>query len=267
MEREDWARYSTSKWPWLFDLGERFVRHANQLLTETEIGQKDGRFAMLALLFGRVISGTEALIFLSRFGFLTEADVIFRSNLEALFRLAALVEDDAMFVVYLGEDYPRRRRAMDDVRQLLASVDLRPANTVSEAELDEAIRKIDQETHSFRERHGIAKLREVKIWDWVVAGKQFDFFHGKYLMHSNAAHHAARDLERRIVPRADGEGIETINLGIDDGAPVEIVLDALLLLVRGIAEFAKAAGKDISQELLDVRAELDSRLDSDRDLQ
>lgn len=218
---------------------------------------------MRALLFGRVISGTEALVALARSGFLTEADVIFRSNLEALFRLAALSEDEATFLMYLGEDYPRRRRAMDDIRQLLAGMDPRPPEAISEEDLDAAIRKIDQETQEFRARHGLEQLREVRTWDWVVAGKQYDFFHGKYLMHSNAAHHAARDLERRIVPRADGNGIETISLGIDDGNPVPIVLDSLLLLVRGIAIFCQSFGMEVPEALLRARVELDERYESE----
>jgi hypothetical protein len=97
----------------------------------------------------------------------------------------------------------------------------------------------------------------------VVAGKQYDFFHGKYLMHSNSAHHAARDLERRIVPRADGNGIETISLGIDDGPPVPIVLDSLLLLVRGIAVFCQSFGLVVPEALLNARVELNERYSSE----
>lgn len=263
MEREEWTRCTERKWPWLFDLATKFTSEAYQFLTDEEISQQDGRSAIRALLFGRVISGTEALVSLVRPGFLTEADIIFRSNLEALFRLAALVEDARMFLVYLGEEYPRRRKAMDDIRQLLATVDPRPPEAITDADLDEAIRKIDREAQEFRDQHGIEKLREVKTWDWVVAGKQFDFFHGKYLMHSSAAHHAARDLERRIRPRADGKGVETISLGIDDGSPVEIVLDALLLLTRAIAVFSKAIDKKIPNPLIDARAELDKRFESE----
>ncbi len=259
MERDEWTRHAVEQWPWLFDLAGRFTAEAYQLLTGTEIGQRDATGAMRALLFGRIISGTDALVALARSGFLTEADVIFRSNLEALFRLAALFEDEAMFLAYLGEDYPRRRKAMHDIRQLLAGMDPRPPGAISEADLDAAIREIDQQTQEFRARHGLERLREVSTWDWVVAGKQHDFFHGKYLMHSNAAHHAARDLERRIVPRADGNGIETISLGIDDGPPVPIVLDSLLLLVRGIAVFCQSFGVDVPEALLNARVELDER--------
>lgn len=263
MERDEWTEHAIGQWPWLFNLADRFTAEAYQLLTSTEIGQQDARGAMRALLFGRVVSGTEALVALARSGFLTEADVIFRSNLEALFRLAALFEDEAMFLVYLGEDYPRRRRAMHDIRQLLAGMDPRPPGGISEEDLDAAVRKIDQETQEFRARHGLDRLREVSTWDWVVAGKQYDFFYGKYLMHSNAAHHAARDLERRIVPRGDGNGVETISLGIDDGTPVPIVLDSLLLLVRGIAVFCQSFGMEVPEALLNARAELDQRYESE----
>jgi hypothetical protein len=48
-------------------------------------------------------------------------------------------------------------------------------------------------------------------------------------------------------------------LGIDDGSPVEIVLDALLLIARGIAVFAKAFEKEIPGPLLDARRQLDER--------
>jgi len=212
-----------------------------------------------ALLFGRIISGTEALVTLARSGFLTESDVVFRSNLEALFRIAALVEDEGKFLEYLGEDYPKRRRAMNDIRQLLAAIDPRPPGAVSEEELDAAIRKIDQETQEFRAKHGLERLREISTWDWVVAGKQFDFFHSKYLMHSNAAHHSARDLERRIVPRADGHGVEAISFGIEDESPVPVVLDALLLLARGIHFFCQSFEFAIPEALVNARAELDER--------
>src|SRR3569623_1542549 len=158
-EREERVQHAPHEWPWLFELADKFTTEAYQLLTQTEIGQKDGGRAIQALLFGRVISGAEALVELSRLGFLTESDVIFRSNLEALYRLAALVEDTQMRVVYLGEDYPRRRKAMEDVRQLLACVDPRPPGAVTEAQIDEAISRIDREAQEFRNRNGVDRLR------------------------------------------------------------------------------------------------------------
>jgi hypothetical protein len=77
MERDEWTKHAVEQWPWLFGLAGRFTAEAYQLLAGTEIGQRDARGAMRALLFGRIISGTEALVVLARSGFLTEADVIF----------------------------------------------------------------------------------------------------------------------------------------------------------------------------------------------
>lgn len=259
MTREEWAQQSATRWPWLYELAKRFIEGANELLQDAEIQAKDSLLVMRALLFGRVITGTEALVALAKAGFSTEADVLFRSNLEALFRLAALVEKPSLLVPYMGEDFPRRRQAMNDIRKLLAPLNPRPNNVVSEEELDTAIEKIDQETTKFRLRHGVERVREMKIWEWVVAGKQFDFFYGKYLMHSNAAHHAARDLERRIARREDGQGVDSISIGIEDKPPIGIVLDALLLLARGIDAYARSVNREISQSLLAAGTELDQR--------
>ena len=261
MSRSAWTYQTREKWPWLFELARTFLHEAYALSARVTLDQRDAERSICVLLFGRAVSGTEALVTLAASGFLIEADIVFRSNLEALFRLAALVEEPKLLSRYLGEDYPRRRRAMGDLRELLSGIDPRPPGAPSDCDIDNAIREIEQEAKEFQDTHDVAKLREVKTWDWVVAGGQFDFFFGKYLMHSNVVHHAARDLERRIDVREDGQGLKAIYMGIEQESPVEIVLDGLLLLARCIDKFAKAVDEEVSDALREARAELDKRFD------
>lgn len=217
-----------------------------------ELRGNDHPGVVRALLFGRVLSGTRGLILLAKNGLLVEADSQFRSNMEALFRLSALVEDASLLPRYLGEDFARRRRAMQDVRNLLSC-----SSSITAKDVDETLAAIDREENAFRKQHGLDVLREIKIWEWVQAGGQSDFFWGKYVRHSGVTHHSARDLERRLRLSNDGKEIEAILFHPDTESPVDIITDGLLLLIRAMILYAKGAGVELSAEIEVIKRELD----------
>lgn len=113
-------------------------------------------------------------------------------------------------------------------------------------------------TNSIR-RLWVSQFSEAKVWEWASTGKQVDIFSAKYVMYSNVAHHAARDLERRITKRAEGHAIDSIAIGIDDGNPAEIVLDALFVLMRAVGAYAKAFDREIPESLLNGGEEIEGR--------
>ncbi|MEP7043995.1 MAG: DUF5677 domain-containing protein [Dokdonella sp.] len=254
---ENWAVRSVQQWGDTYGLAERFMAEARSLINSGEIRQHEMLKIIRILLFGRILSGTHGIVMLSKAGLSTEADVLFRANMEALFRLAALVEDETMLDAYLGEDYPRRRKAMGDISKLLSTCNPRPDGSVTDADLDAALRKIDQEETAFLKSSKQKRLREISTWEWVKAGNQTDFFYGKYLLHSNTAHHGARDLERHLVKSADGQEVDSILLHPDTTSPVELLVDTLLLLSRAIDLYAKSIQVEIPTALWALRSELD----------
>jgi hypothetical protein len=249
---DDWALNAPKKWPEIFALAGRLLDEAKVLAGSGELRGNDHPGVVRALLFGRVLSGTRGLVLLAKNGLLVEADSQFRSNMEALFRLSALVEDASLLPRYLGEDFARRRRAMQDVRNLLSG-----SSSITAKDIDDTLAAIDREESSFRKQHGLDVLREIKIWEWVQAGGQTDFFWGKYVLHSGVTHHSARDLERRLRLSDDGKEIEAILFHPDTESPEEIIADGLLLLVRAMILYAKGAGVELPSKTNGIKQELD----------
>ena len=245
---DEWALKSPEQWPEVFALAGDFLLQAKVLAGTGELRGNDHLGVIRALLFGRVLSGTRALVLLAKTGLLIEADSQFRSNMEALFRLAALAEDGSMLPRYLGEDFARRRRAMNDVRNLLQT-----SSEITEKDVEETLAMIDREENVFREQHGLDVLKEIKIWEWVRVGRQTDLFWGKYVSHSNVTHHSARDLERRLRLTADRKQIEAILFHPDTLSPEDIVVDGLWLLLRAMDVYSKAAGVDLPAEVAGLR--------------
>ena len=255
-----WAEQSTEKCPELYQLAGAMLDEGMHVVGQVETRNGDHLNTIRILLFGRVMSGTRALVLLCRYGFLTEADILLRSNIEALFRLTALIEKPEMLSQYLAEDYPRRRKAMSDVRELLKDV---PDSNPSSEDIDAALRKIDREETDFLKSSGLAKSREIKVWEWALAGKQADVFHAKYLKHSNVAHHAARDLERRMTLTDDGQSIRAISFCPETNSPDELLRDALVIFGIALVAYGKCAGVGQRQELDDAVLKLNSYFDDD----
>lgn len=253
---EDWAEESSRRWPKIFSLAGRFLDEAKKLAGAGELRQDDHPGIVRALLFGRVLSGTKGLLLLAGHGLLVEADSQFRSNMEALFRLAALVENELIFPEYLGEDFQRRRQAMQDVRNLIRGVP-QSEGVPTEEEIDATLREIDREATEFRRVSGLERLREIKVWEWAEKGQQLDFFYGKYLLHSGVTHHAARDLERRLLLSDDGDEIKAIVFCPDTDSPEELIIDGLYLLARAMDVYARSIGIEISPQAWALKHELE----------
>jgi hypothetical protein len=256
---EDWAMESTRRWPKIFALAEAFLDEAKKLANAGELRQGDHLGIIRALLFGRVLSGTKGLVLLASHGLLVEADSQFRSNMEALFRLAALIENELLLPEYLGEDFQRRRRAMEDVRNLIRGA-APAAGLPTEGEIDEALREIDREANEFLRVSGLNRFREIKVWEWARVGQQSDFFYGKYLLHSGVTHHAARDLERRLRFSDDGEEIKAIVFCPDTESPEGVIVDGLYLLARAMDAYARSNGVEITANAWTLKHQLEGFL-------
>ena len=257
-QREDWAKESERRWPELYELVELFVAQAIQLIVQAKIHPGDFLNVIRVLLLARVVSCTEAIALLAKHGLLLEAETLTRSSLEGMIKLSALAKDGSMLVAYLGEEFPIRRRAMSDIRNMLRDVE-DPTPTIEQ--IEQALTSIDAQEARFKQENGIDKCREIKVWDWAVAGEQTDIFWALYLRMSSAVHHSSRSLERRMVVSDSKDRIESIVLHPDTGSPEELLRDSLTILAKALAAFAGAFSLEITHEMQESWGRVDAMFD------
>ena len=257
--REEWARESERRWSATYELVKKFVSQAIQLITEAKISPDDYLNLIRVLLLARVVSCTEAIALLAKNGFLLEAEMLTRSSLEGMIKLSALAKNGSMLLAYLGEEFPIRRRAMSDIKNMLRDVE-NPTPTMDE--IDQALASIDRQEAQFKEKNGVDKCKEVKVWDWAVVGGQTEIFWALYLRLSSAVHYSSKSLERRMVFSKDKDRVESIVLYPDTASPEEIIRDSLVILAKALAAFAEALSLKITEEMQESWGHVNAMFDN-----
>lgn len=109
LQAEDFRRGIEKKYGEWFRLCFDINHFAQRAKYELEIHNMDGQEVISACLFLKILNGFQGCLILSRYGLLSEAEVLLRSSLEALFIMKACMND---------EDFMREYIKSDEVKQL-----------------------------------------------------------------------------------------------------------------------------------------------------
>lgn len=205
---------------------------------------------VLAILFGRVLSATQATILLLRAGLPVEAEATFRSAMEAMFRLAAITADTTLLHEYLGEDYALRQSAMQMLRKL-QGIGAPCHDGITVEMIDWVLRKNQRDRQAHLKRAGMKRFKTLHIEAWAAAGGQLDVYYAKYALLSGSVHHSSRSLERAISKAPGDSRGHVIDLRPSADDPTLAIADAMVVLARACRAFAQSTEREVPDVVVD----------------
>jgi hypothetical protein len=214
-----------------FALSDDVAAFCSDLLIKIRPGTNNGQEVLAAILYRRVLSSFEAVLLLAERGMHTEGLVVRRTMLEALFVLGAIWQQPNLVQTYIENDKHRRRNIYMNLRK--SSKSMRAiVPEVTDAELDRQIDELQVLT-----KH----VTYIGVAQFAQAACLHDQYLTDYSILSEAAHHAARDLERQIDVNDDDE-IAAIVWGPEQERPFKLLfpaVDNMLMATHVVAELFK----------------------------
>jgi hypothetical protein len=203
--------------PSWFAHAEAVATYSAEVVHRLVVHRSNVRELLASVLFQRVAAGFEAVLLLAERGMHTQGLVQRRSALEALFLLGAIWKEPELADDFLRADdervlqiYKRIKRLPTDVRKALEP-EFTPAS-------------IDAKLTELKAKTG--RRKPPSVADYAEAADLLTWYLTDYSFSSEAAHHAAKDLERQILVDADGE-VDGMRWGPEDVPPSELLSNAI----------------------------------------
>lgn len=212
--REFIATYSD-----VFALAENLNEIANRAIFGAEVKSNDAQQVLVACLLHRALTTYQGVVLLSIRGMPSEARVLLRTLLEALFRLVAIAKDREIGRAYIAEDVLHRKKFINKFKLLSNSAKAVAGNP----KLDSLLSAI-QKTISDRDIH------ELKTQWFAEQADLADFYHSAYSLFSSTVHVNVRDLEKALVVNDDGD-VTGFNYGPNDEGLEVTLLTAIESLI------------------------------------
>ena len=200
-----------------FNLAEDIASFSGDLIYRLSVPRGDERLLLAALLFRRVAGAFEAVLALAERGMHTEGLSARRALLEALFVLGAICNQPELVHVYLKNDEHRRRDIFKKIKKLSPTLRKALAPELTPTIVDEQLTVLEASAK------GATYMGPEQF---AQAAKLYDVYLTDYSFLSEAAHHAAKDLERQIAVDQDGD-VNGVYWGPESAPPSSLLSPAL----------------------------------------
>lgn len=207
----------------LFGLAEKLNEYCNQELFSTEVKSNDAQHILVASLLHRALTTYQGVVLLSMRGMPSEACVLLRTLLEAMFRLVAIAKDSEVGRAYIQEDELHRKKFINKFKLLNESTKAAAGNP-----------KLDSLLSTIQKTIVDKDIRELKTQWFAEQAEMADFYHSAYSVFSGTVHVNVRDLEKALVVDDDG-GVAGFNYGpSDEGLEATLLtaIESLLFCMR-----------------------------------
>ena len=226
-----------SRAPGWFALAEDVAQFCSDLLPQIEANNSDGQQVLSAVLFRRTLSTFEAVILTAERGMHTEGMVLRRSMLEGLFVLGAIWQQPDLVRAYVQTDQHRRRDIYTNLRKTSPESRRNVSAWITDEELDKEIAELTEATKG---------ARYLSVEQFSQCAKLHDLYLTDYSVLSEAAHHAARDLERQVT--VDHDEIESIIWGPEAEPPFKLLFPATDQMLMATHIISKIFKLDIKEK-------------------
>lgn len=228
-QAHNWISEVRARDPQWFTLAEAVNDFSHKLLLKLEPRKDDGREIISTMLYKRVLSAFQAVVLLGERGMHTEALIQRRGMLEALFVLGAMWRQPAIVNDYIKNDDHRRRDLYKNIKKTSKGAREHLFSWISDAELDEQIRKLEAATKG---------IRYLSVEAFAQAAQLHGLYLTDYSILSEAAHHVSKDLERQLHLDKNDE-IESLIWGPEPEEPFRLMfptVDNMLLAIHAVAQ-------------------------------
>lgn len=203
----------------------------------------------IAALMTRIVETYQGVIIMLERGMTSQARMLVRSQLEALFQMAAMVKDPNLYDSYAAKHY------------LSTIVALKAAKRWKQKSLQGRLskEKIDELISKNETRLKETKANSLKIFQWAEKAELSDFYNVFYVENSSAIHSDMWALDDHVSD--DREHGLQVNFGPNDFGLYHILRTAISVMITAIKSFSVAQGIKIGEAIKNLH---DRALDLDQ---
>jgi hypothetical protein len=214
--------------PEWFALAEDAASYAGGLVYQLKVPRSDEKLSLVALLYRRIAGAFESVILLAERGMHTEGLTARRALLEALFILRAIFNKPELAKIFLKNDKHRLFNIFKNIQELSPEIRNALAPELTPDAIDKQLAEL---------KVSIKDIRYMNPKRYAQEANLYDLYLTDYCFLSEAAHHAAKDMERLIIVDTNGD-IDGFFWGAESNLPSELLSPSIeqMLLAAEITE-------------------------------
>jgi len=222
-----------------FVLAKDLNRQAMRLFREYSLCMNNEVKIAIAALMTRIVETYQGVIIMLERGMTSQARMLVRSQLEALFQMAAMVKNPNLYDSYAAKHYRSTISALKAAKRWKQES---LQGRLSKEKIDELI--LDNEN----------KLEEIKavslqIYQWAEKAGLSDFYNVFYIENSSAIHSDMWALDDHVL---DSEHGLQVNIGPNDFDLYHILRTSISIMISAIESFSVAQGIKIAEIIKDL---------------
>lgn len=231
-----------------FTLARETNQEAMKSIRALHVDWDDKSRVIIFALYIRIVETYQAIFLLLQMGMVTQARMLVRSGLEALFSMTAIIRDPELVHSYVAQHY-------GSVIQALKAAKRWKQKTLREQlSTEKIVELIAKNEADLKATKGI----KLKVLEWAEKAGLSDFYNVFYVENSSAVHSDIWALNDHIndVPESNSQ----INFGPSDVGLYHTLRSAATMLLSGIETIGKTANLVLDkriEELCDLWLRLD----------
>lgn len=171
-----------------FSIAYEINEFSHKVKFEFNVGQDNLLQVVATSLFIKILNNFQAIILLSRLGLESEAKIITRTLLDALFVLKAIIDDEKELVKFINIDFINRERLINYIlKREKDNPYLHLHDHIDENLLTEIKEFIKQN-----------KIKDIKTSEWAKKADLLNFYKFPYQIYNSEVHPDIRSLEKYI---------------------------------------------------------------------
>ena len=223
-----------------FSLAKDLNRHAMRLFREYSLCMNNEVKIAIAVLMTRIVETYQGLIIMLERGMTSQARMLVRSQLEALFQMAAMVKNPNLYDSYAAKHYRSTISALKSAKRWKQKS---LQGRLSKEQIDELIldneKKLDE-----------IKAASLNIYQWSEKAGLSDCYNVFYVENSSAIHSDMWSLDDHV--SGSEHGLQ-VNFGPNDFDLYHILRTSISIMISAIESFSIAQGIKIAEIVKELR--------------
>ena len=210
----------------LFTLACEVNRFSQEIMLNLNAHNEDLQEILSASLLIRCISHYQASIILSKNGMISDAKIIARALIEAMFILVAISKDYQVALDYVHEDEFRRKKALRRYEQLHNS----PPPDWTDKKMTEFTTEIEKTI-----KDNSLKIKTTEAW--AKAADMYSWYLSPYFILSDTVHVKSRDISDYVVTDSNNNPKEFKWGPSEEGVRIVLgtVIESICIIIKNIA--------------------------------
>jgi hypothetical protein len=220
-----------------FLLAKDLNRASMRLFCEYSLSLHNKVKIAIAALMPRIVETYQGVIIMLEKGMTSQAKMLVRSQLEALFRMAALVKNQNLYASYAAEHFISTIKALKAARRWKQkSLNGR----LAKEKIDELISENEKKLKE-------VKANPLKIYEWANEAELSDFYNVFYVENSSAIHSDMSALDDHL-SRDSRHGLQ-VSFGPNDIDLYHILRTSISVMLSAMESFSVAQEIEIAESI------------------